>query len=521
MTGSTWHQVWTHLSFAVIVISNIRPIIAAKPHIVFILLDDVGYNDVSWHNEQMHTPYLHKLAQEGVILESYYAYFVCTPSRASLLTGYYSDKLGMQRDVLAATTPYGIPLRFKLISDRLRNTGYSTHAMGKWHVGFCDWKYTPTYRGFDTFLGLYNGAGESYKHCSNYLFNTSKGECVGFDFHNNCELAHQYDGQYSSEIYTRHATEIIRSWKPYNKPMFLYISYTDTHFPVQPPKRYIDKCGHNVNSARHRFCGAMAAVDEGVENITKALKENGLYENTVIIFSSDNGGATDFGASNSPLRGEKTTIFEGGTRVPAFVHSPLLKKKSYINRKLIHISDWYPTILRLAGAKRVIGLDGVNQWPTINNNMISPRKYLPYHMDVYDNGTYVAAVRDKRYKLIVGSGGVANKILPECDTEDNSFNLSYYMWYVNHDRPWFNFSDTTVKLYDLLEDPSEMRNIVNKMPDKYRELMYQVNVFKDQSKPFANFRTDPKGNPENFGNSFVPGWCEAYTDTPAKKIVRR
>lgn len=462
----------------------------------------------------MQTTFLNQLAKEGVILESYYTYYFCTPSRASLLTGRYSDQLGLQRTVLTATQPYGIPLRYKLISDHLKQVGYSTHAVGKWHVGYCNQRYTATERGFDSFLGFYNGGEENYKHCIDYMKNNSKGECIGFDFRKNKNIARQYDGEYSTHVYTDYATGIIRSWKNHHKPLFMYIALTDTHFPVQAPKQYLNRCENNVNNARKEFCGAMIAMDDSVKNITMALKEKKIYENSVIIVASDNGGSNSFGGNNFPLRGQKGTIYEGGIRVPAFVHSPLLQQKGYVNNKIIHVSDWYPTILKIAKAPKVQDLDGVDQWDTISMNKESARKFIPIQMDLHDNGSLTAGIRDHRYKLIAGSGGKINRIIPETETIDQSFNDAYLTEYQNPYQENFDFLDTATQLFDLEEDPSESHNLASEMPDKVKELTEQLETYKKKTKPYMNVKIDPKGNPENFNNVCSPGWCKVYIDTP-------
>uniref|UniRef100_T1J5M2 Sulfatase N-terminal domain-containing protein n=1 Tax=Strigamia maritima TaxID=126957 RepID=T1J5M2_STRMM len=446
------------------------------PNILFILGDDIGYNDVGWHNKLFHTPTLDELAKTGTILENYYSYPLCTPSRATLMTGVYASQLGLQRGVLLNQEPYGVPLRYQMLPERLKEAGYATHAIGKWHLGYCNKKYTPLRRGFDTFLGFYNGAAENYLHCVSRHYLYTKENCTGLDIHDNGELGYKYAGKFSSEVYADQADKIIRS---HNKrhPLFIYLSLAASHLPLQAPAKYMKNCMKNVNEARRKLCATMAAEDAAVAKVLLALKQTDMYDNTVIIFASDNGGSADYGGNNFPLRGEKNSLWEGGTRVPAFVHSPLLHKKCTINNHLMHVSDWYPTILKLAD--------------------LEPRK-----------------IGD--YKLIAGPGGIYNQTIPEYQVVDYSYNVDYILT-KTLGRSGYDVSDRKSKLFNLNHDPFETTDLADDMPVKVKELWQRIEHHRKRMKNAVKFGEAPAGNPENFYNVYTSGWCLAYFDVP--KII--
>uniref|UniRef100_T1J5L8 Sulfatase N-terminal domain-containing protein n=1 Tax=Strigamia maritima TaxID=126957 RepID=T1J5L8_STRMM len=482
----------------------------SPPNIIYILGDDIGYNDVGWNNPNINTPHMDKLAKEGVILDNFYSMPLCTPSRAALLSGLYAQQLGLQRGVIKPQEPYGIPLKYKLLPERLKLRGYRTHAIGKWHLGFCDWRYTPTYRGFDTFLGFYQAAEENYQHCLSSDFNYFKNGCNQFDFRHNEKPAPQYTGQYSSYVYGDRAVEIIRrhSTLP-GVPLFMYVAVASSHFPVQGDK-FTAKC-KKVILSRREFCGAMMGIDEVVYKIIQALKRYKLYDNTILVFTSDNGGSTQFGGSNFPLRGEKGTLYEGGNRVPAFIHSPLLKKTGYKHNGLFHIVDWYTTFLHVAGIRS--RLNGVNQWDAISSGMPSPRREFPYFMDKV-NGTIIGAVRVGNYKLINGPGGQSNEWYLEEATKDMSYNNSFIFQYASEGKTPYNIDDRSPKLFNLAVDPYEKNNLAQKEPNKLEELRRRFNYYFRIAKPAVEIPNDPTGDPNNFGGIFSPGWCVAKFDVP-------
>ncbi|CAH1795740.1 unnamed protein product [Owenia fusiformis] len=308
-------------------VSMLQLCYSKPPNIVFIVADDLGWNDVGWRNEQVLTPNLDKLAREGVILNSSYVQPVCTPSRNAFLTGYFPFHTGLQHFVIFPPQPYGLPLKFTLLPERLRKLGYDTHMVGKWHLGFCKWEYTPTYRGFDTFLGYYNGEEHYFSH--DYTYQNKK----GFDLRNNTKPLREATGDYSANIYATRAIEILENHNK-SKPLFLYLPFQSVHAPLEVPERYKDLYPAVKTQARRTYLAMVSALDEAVGNITDTLKKYGYMDDTLIVFTTDNGGPVNWGANNWPLRGAKVTLWEGGTKASAFVHGPMLKKRGYTNTGL-------------------------------------------------------------------------------------------------------------------------------------------------------------------------------------------
>ena len=226
--------------------------------------------------------------------------------------------------------PTGLGLEYGLVSSALQELGYSTHAVGKWHLGYCAWDYTPTRRGFHTFFGFYTH-GEDYYH---RIVSDSRKVFRGYDLRHNETVTHEGEGEYSAHLFSRKAVEIIQSGG--EKPLFLYLSFQSIHKPIQVPDHYArlhQPYGRLTKDSRR--LGMISAMDEAVKNVTLALKASGRYKDTAIIFMSDNGGRMMVEAAgkddnpNYPLKGFKGTVYEGGTKVPAFIHSPLIQRTGY------------------------------------------------------------------------------------------------------------------------------------------------------------------------------------------------
>jgi len=262
---------------------------APRPHIIMIVADDLGWDDVSFHGSpQIPTPHMDKLAKDGVILNSYYVSPLCTPTRASLMTGKHPVNLGLQHDTIFASQPYGLPLNETTTPQYLKSLGYRTHGVGKWHLGFFEKEYTPTYRGFETFYGFWNGKEDYWDH-------SSLEDVWGRDLRDNMEAVKNETGHYGTELFTEVAERIIDTHNK-SEPLYLYLAQQAVHSanvqdPLQAPRRLLDKFPHFSTEDRRIYAAMVASLDESVGNITKALKRSGLYDNSVIVFTTDNGGA--------------------------------------------------------------------------------------------------------------------------------------------------------------------------------------------------------------------------------------
>uniref|UniRef100_A0ABM0N0W6 Arylsulfatase B-like n=1 Tax=Saccoglossus kowalevskii TaxID=10224 RepID=A0ABM0N0W6_SACKO len=381
---------------------------SSQPHIIVIIADDLGWDDVSFHgSDQIPTPNIDELAYSGVLLHNYYVQPICTPTRAALMTGRHPIHLGLQDGVIVASHPYGLPLNETIMPQYLKPLGYDTHIVGKWHLGFFAWQYTPLYRGFDTHFGYYNGEEGYYDHTA------EEPKYIGLDFRNNTELFKSAYGEYSTELFTSYAEKIIHNHNK-NKPLFLYLAHQAVHSgnsysPLEAPYKYTSRFPYIQDERRRTFAGMVSALDDSVGNITRALKHSGLYENCIILFSTDNGGpAAGFDAnyaSNWPLRGIKHTLWEGGVRGDGFIHSPLLEKPGRISTDMIHVCDWLPTIYHIAGgnvSSLPTNLDGFNVWDTLSRGTPSPRTEILHNIDPHKNHN-AAALRVGEFKIILGT----------------------------------------------------------------------------------------------------------------------
>nr|XP_006817134.1 PREDICTED: arylsulfatase B-like [Saccoglossus kowalevskii] len=241
---------------------------ATRPHIIFILADDLGWDDVGYHGSVMKTPYIDALAAEGVTLENYYMPSLCTPSRSVLLTGRYEIHTGLQHGTILMMQPLCLPLDEITLPQKLKEEGYDTHMVGKWHLGFYRKECLPNNRGFDSFLGFYQAMGDHFYH----NISASPGHFNGFDFRrNNDVVADQYAGKYSTHI-----------------PLFLYLSFQAVHTPLQVPSRYAELYNDLIPNDEDRriYAGMVTCMDEAVGYVTTVLKQSALWENSVVIFST-------------------------------------------------------------------------------------------------------------------------------------------------------------------------------------------------------------------------------------------
>ncbi|CAG2250796.1 Arylsulfatase B,Arylsulfatase J,Arylsulfatase I [Mytilus edulis] len=254
-----------------------------------------------------------------------------------------------------------LPESVTLLPEKLKQMGYSTHMTGKWHLGDCKKSVLPTSRGFDSFTGLLRGAEDYF---TRKLFGN-------YDFWQNETVYRPPEDSYNTDLFTQRAVEIIEKNNPKTSPLFLSVQYTTPHFPLQVPQKFIDMYPNEINPARQRYLGMVSSLDEGVGTIVDALEKSGHMDNTVFIFMSDNGGDSNFGASNLPLRGNKVELWEGGSKSVGFVYSPrFLKHKGCVHEGMMHAVDWFPTILDMAGFNKgrstILDVAGFNKVrPTI------------------------------------------------------------------------------------------------------------------------------------------------------------
>ncbi|XP_055333770.1 arylsulfatase B-like [Paramacrobiotus metropolitanus] len=472
-----------------------------KPNVILIVADDLGWNDVSFHGSaQIPTPNIDRLAKEGIILNNYYVNPICTPSRGALLTGKYPIHTGLQQDVIYGVEPWGLGLEEKLLPQFLRHMGYKTHAIGKWHLGFFQSNYTPTYRGFDSHFGKWLGHGDYFDHAA------QEWDDWALDIRHNMEPVKNLTGRYSTDIYSKRAEKIILDHNT-SSPLFLYLAHqavhsANTYDPLQTTVQYYNRFPHIKHNGRRLFAGMVAGLDESVGRAHRALQSRGMDSNTILIFTTDNGGpAAGFNynhANNWPLRGVKDTLWEGGVRGSAFIWSPLLQSAGRVSTQMMHITDWLPTILSAAKHKgRLSELDGHNMWRALSEDTASPRTEILLNID---HERQIYALRSAQYKLVIGSTyeGKWDGWYPPEGQSTISDSLT-----VNCTPP----VDPSVKtscqpltgapcLFDIEKDPCEYENLADIMPRKLEELMKKLRWYNTTVVPPRNLPHDPAAKPQ-------------------------
>ena len=424
-----------------------------KPNIVFILADDLGFNDVGYHGSRIKTPNIDKLASEGVRLEQFYVQPVCSPTRSSLMTGRYPMRYGLQVGVIRPWAKHGLPLEERTLAQALREAGYKTAVCGKWHLGHLDSRYLPTARGFDHQYGHYNGALNYFTHIRD----------KGLDWHRN-DKPLQEEG-YTTDLLADESVRLIER-HDLSRPLFLYVPFNAVHSPFQAPEPY-NSMYRNIKAKNKRiYAGMVTCMDDAIGRIISALDKRGVRRNTLIIFCSDNGGVGGI-ADNGSLRGHKAQLYEGGVRVPATATWPGVLKAGTIVSQPLHIVDMYPTLIKLAGGnlQQKQPLDGRDAWPTIAEGKPSP------HEDILLNVTPGnGAIRCGDWKL-VHNGGIGANSTGEKAARD------------------------VFELFNLAEDPYEKNDLSDKNPQKLRQLKRRLEFYASHA---AKPNIPPNRMPKNF-----------------------
>jgi arylsulfatase A-like enzyme len=413
-----------------------------QPNIVFILADDLGFADPGFNGgRQIATPNLDGLAAAGTVLRSFYVQPVCSPTRAALMTGRYPMRHGLQVGVVRPGAPFGLPLDERTLPEALCEAGYFTAICGKWHLGEFDPAYLPRARGFDHAYGHYFGALDYFTHVRNGQL----------DWFRNGERVDE-DG-YTTHLLAREAVEVVRRHGG-EKPLFLYVPFNAVHTPLQVPEEYMAPYAH-LPERRRKLAGMLAAMDEAVGRIVAAVEEQGLRENTLFIFSSDNGGPNPGRVTdNTPLRGGKGGLYEGGVRACAFATWDGNIPAGRRVEEPLHIADWFPTLVRLGGGSLEPGtqklpLDGRDLWATLTAGAASPHEEILVNT-APDGG----AIRVGDWKLKVS--GATGQAGPQ------------------------------VELFNLADDIGESRNLAGTEPDRVADLRERYQRWADQAVPPKN-----------------------------------
>ena len=411
---------------------------------------------------QIRTPHIDKLAAAGTRLDAHYAQPVCSPTRAALLTGRYPMRHGLQVGVVRPWAQYGLPLEERTLPQALRNAGYATAIVGKWHLGHFAPAYLPTRRGFEHQYGHYNGAIDYFTHVRD----------GGFDWHKDDKVCR--DEGYSTTLLGREAAKFVTETAG-KKPFFLYVPFNAVHAPHQAPEESLTPYG-NLKGDRRLYAGMLAAMDDAVGVIVDAVEKAGVRKDTLFVFSSDNGGPhpgeiTD----NGKYRAGKATLYEGGVRVAAFATWDGHLATGKTLTEPLHMVDWYPTLINLAGASldQTQPLDGLDIWPTLAQGRPTPHDAI-----LLNTTPQTGAVRVGDWKLVVKRG------------EDNPDNGAATPKKAAR-------AAESVELFQLKDDPYEKTNLAEREPAKVEELKRVLEGFAKQAvqpkaRPRAKEFVDPK-----------------------------
>ncbi|XP_013381199.1 arylsulfatase J-like [Lingula anatina] len=476
----------------------------SKPNIVMILLDDVGWNDVGWNNKHIKTPTLTKLAHDGLILNQSYTQPVCSPSRASLMTGRYPHNVYMDDSTpLGRDAAEGLDLGLELLPQKLKKAGYSTHATGKWHLGFCDWKYTPTERGFDSFYGHYLASNDYYTHKSGR----------GLDLWFNRQSVKDKDGVYDTNLWSDRAVDVIENHDVTN-PLFLYVAYNAAHSPYQAPQDVINSYPQIADKDRRTLAAMMSVVDEGVANITKTLEKKNMMNNTLLVLLSDNGGVPSAG-NNWPLRGRKGGFYEGGIRTPGFVYGGLLRRKGVVAQGLMHLSDWAPTLLTIAGVDiSDETFDGSDQTRVVLDGGASTRTDIIHYLASSSPG---GVIRSGDWKLIIGKSRQVGWDEDPFDNPTATKGSSKDRRQAGQGRP--ATGGDRIQLYNIKEDPTEKSNLASQYPSIVRRLRSKLITAHKTKTVVPEVVTTTAGHPPIFKGVWSPGWCVGGSNGEAATLV--
>ncbi|CAG5119578.1 unnamed protein product [Candidula unifasciata] len=482
------------------------PFVSCKPNIVFIVADDLGWNDVGFNNPDIISPNIDGLAKSGIILNQTYVQPLCSPSRSALMTGMYPFRLGLQHVVILAYQNVCMPLNLTTLPEVLKKEGYATHIVGKWHLGMCRWECTPTYRGFDSFYGYYNAEEDYY----------TKDVGGGYDFRDNKRVATEANGTYSTDLYVERFKTIIANHKQ-DTPLFLYLPFQNVHAPLEVPDKYYNMYPNIRDHDRRTFSGMVTALDDAVGEVVSALQQKGLYDNTLIVFTADNGGWVTFGGNNYPLRGGKVTVFEGGTRAVAFVHGPMFQKTGVRYDGLSHIVDWFPTLVEAAGSSyKDPTQDGVSQWKSLLSlSLPSGRDEVVYNLDYSEFPEQgKAAIRVGDYKLIAGYPGLypdwykpAQAHMSSVTRVDNAVSNKGTRVARTPGEQVTSAAPKNFYLFNLKDDPTEHNNIYDSHPDIVSNLTARLQAHMSRYVPPNYPPPDPASDPAKWGGAWSPGWC--------------
>lgn len=438
----------------------------ARPNILVIIADDLGFADVGIHGgRDIPTPHIDSIARAGVRFSSGYVTGpYCSPTRAGLLTGRYQQRFGHEFNPPGPNATnqlgFGLPLTETTLADRLKQAGYFTGLVGKWHLGASE-PFNPVNRGFNEFFGFL-AAAHSYTNLATDSPNPIRRGLQPVE-----------EKEFLTDAFTREALSFIDRHR--SQPFYLQLAYNAVHSPLDTHPKHIEKFSHIADEKRRRFAALYSSMDEGIGRILGKLKESGLEENTIVFFFSDNGGPTNDNTSrNEPLRGYKAQTWEGGIRVPFFVKWPgKLRPGTVYDSPVIQL-DVHATALAVAGVgiQPHWKLDGINLIPYLTGTQKAP----PHEALFWRFGNQLA-IRKGDWKLVKAASGQPN--MASIDTG--------------------KASTEGALLFNLARDLGEQKDLAATQPEKFRELAETWNRW-NEALPSPSWKPGP-GQRNNRPNS--------------------
>ena len=417
-----------------------------RPNIIVFMTDDQGYGDLScMGTTDFLTPHIDELATTGARFTNWYSNSpVCSPSRASLLTGRYPGNAGVRAILAGHRKASGLTPEAPTIATAVRDLGYQTAMVGKWHLGLAE-ECRPNRNGFDYFYGFMAGCIDYYSH----VFYWCMADGHTDPTHDLWENDHEFydNGRYFTEMVSEKAVEKIREMNEDDAPFMMYVAYNAPHYPMHAPRKYLDRFPH-LPADRRIMAAMLSAVDDGVGQITDELKRLGIYEDTIIFFQSDNGPSREsrnwmdgrgdpyYGGLPGGLKGHKFSLFEGGIRVPGIFSWPGHIPAGQVIDEPCAAMDVFPTLLSIAGGDpSKYELDGLDITDVLMNGGKTPHEEIYWEMEMQ------TAIRQGNYKLVLDG-----QLIEGEPPQDPVF------------------------LSDLSADPSETTNLAEQYPELTAEL---------------------------------------------------
>lgn len=402
------------------------------PNVLVVIADDLGWRDVGYHDSEIKTPHLDKLAKDGVRLERHYVYPTCSPTRAGILTGRNPSRFGVHAPI-AGRSDAALPKETVTLARALKTRGYATALFGKWHLGLTP-EVGPRQYGFDRTYGYLHGQIDQYTH----LYKNGDRS-----WHRNDAFVDEKG--HATDLITDESVKFIGADR--KEPFFLWVAFSVPHYPIQEEDKWLDPYKETIKDpSRRLYAASVTHMDAAIGRLVEALEKSGKLKDTLIVFTSDNGGQKDWASKadyqgkhgpyptlgeNRPLRGWKTELYEGGIRVPALVSWSGRLQSGTVNQTISYL-DWFPTIGHLAGLE-LRGdwkLEGRNVWPLLSGQgkaLVAP--------PLYWNVGSQTAILDGDWKLIVSEKKAG-----------------------------------AAELYNLADDPAEKKNVAQDNTKKVEEL---------------------------------------------------